>query len=123
MSTSASLTALRLYRRALRLCQAQPSAGLRSTTSQELRSLARNSDTARLQSRISALRAILPRRLWPSPELGQATADLHSIEVSRGARRRSSRSMSKVRGVHADDLSRHNALIERMNFRGPVWRR
>lgn len=122
------------YRRAIRLALRQPSSGMRRAAASQLRALAADPaiDAVRLQqqllSRVAGLRAILPRRLWPESERARAFSlalyDDDTVDVSANARRRrSSRGTSKVPGVHADDLARHRKLIERMNFRGPVWGR
>ena len=121
---------LSTYRRALRLARAQPSQPMRDASVSNFRILAETQETAALLSRIAALRAILPRRLWPSSEIADAHAhayshaDKHALLVDRHVRRkRHSTSFSKVRGVHADDLARHNALMERFRFGGPKWQR
>lgn len=114
------------YRRAIRLAKCVPSHPMRDATISQLRALAKAPDVteADILSRVSALRSTLPRSLWPASEVAATRSDESVFVVGRdGNRKRNSSKISKVPGVHADDLARHQALIERMHFRGPVWNR
>lgn len=116
------------YRRTLRLARSLPSASLRDATISQIRHLAKYDVNIeeKLESRAAALRAILPRQLWPASELGRLTpadiSDVITVNRNERPRKRSGKYTSKVPGVHADDLARHRALQERFHFGGPVWR-
>lgn len=78
-----------------------------------------------LLSRISAMRACIPRAQWPPAEralIAQDPVQRYTIHVHQRKTRTSQR-VQRVHGVHADDLARHRALVERMQFRGKFWER
>ena len=123
-----------LYARVLRLSRMlSRSSGCMKETNAAARAAAERNDTKALGSRLSALRASLPRRLWPRSELAHVlkegnnfsidTTNAGTMVVQRGERRAGSSRTAKVTGIHADDLARHNKLLERMRFGGPTWKR
>ncbi|KAJ8908221.1 hypothetical protein NDN08_008312 [Rhodosorus marinus] len=119
----------RLYRRLYRFARRIPQVEARSRAIDKLRDgfMRGGKDPGSgLESALSFLRMSVPKRFWPEPEIGDKGGRYVYIEgklvrVEDAAKAKGRSPLKDLGAVSSDDLRRHRALTERMQFRGPTW--
>mmetsp|Transcript_7854 Transcript_7854/g.11647 ORF Transcript_7854/g.11647 Transcript_7854/m.11647 type:complete len:127 (-) Transcript_7854:356-736(-) len=121
----------RLYRRLYRFARRIPQVEARTRSIDKLRDgfVGGGKDAeSGLESALSFLRMSVPKRFWPESEIGDKSGryvyrEGQLVRVEDLEKGKGTSPLKNLSEVSSDDLRRHRALMERMQFKGPTWER